>query len=216
MFVHSRGKDFNDLYYLNLEEWYKREWIIIFHQNHSSQKGLTLLWPGVAIWWYGTKSTLTQVMAWCLMAPSHCLNQKYRLTICKIHWLSSDGNFTMIPQPSITKIGLIINHPKFHSDLPGTNELISYLRLAHSARWFLMTGGAQCQVGTSLLRQGSPLSVVVNSWSATSSNSCKISLTIFYNVMWRSTISCPLYANKAFIMNVESPYARNCPNVTKG
>ena len=27
------------------------------------------------IWWSRSGSTLAQVMAWCLMAPSHCLNQ---------------------------------------------------------------------------------------------------------------------------------------------
>ena len=34
-----------------------------------------LLWPGDAIWRHGTRSTLAQVMACCLTAPSHHLNQ---------------------------------------------------------------------------------------------------------------------------------------------
>ena len=33
------------------------------------------LWPGDAIWWHRTRSTLAQVMARCLTAPSHYLNQ---------------------------------------------------------------------------------------------------------------------------------------------
>ena len=33
------------------------------------------LWPGDTIWRHRSGSTLAQVMACCLMAPSHCLNQ---------------------------------------------------------------------------------------------------------------------------------------------
>ena len=33
------------------------------------------LWPSDTIWHHGTWSTLVQVMACCLMAPSHYLNQ---------------------------------------------------------------------------------------------------------------------------------------------
>ena len=33
------------------------------------------LWPSDAIWWQRCESTLAQVMACCLMAPSHYLNQ---------------------------------------------------------------------------------------------------------------------------------------------
>ena len=40
-----------------------------------------------------TGSTLAQVMACCLTAPSHYLNQCW-LIICKIQSHSSDGNFT--------------------------------------------------------------------------------------------------------------------------
>ena len=49
-----------------------------------SQKGIILsgekiclnsLWPSAAIWWQRSQSTMTQVMACCLLAPSHYLNQ---------------------------------------------------------------------------------------------------------------------------------------------
>ena len=33
------------------------------------------LWPSNVIWRQGPRSTLVQVMAWCLTAPSHYLNQ---------------------------------------------------------------------------------------------------------------------------------------------
>ena len=48
------------------------------------------LGPGDAIWRHGTRSTLAQVMASCLMAPSHYLNQ-YWLIIGEVPWHSSQG-----------------------------------------------------------------------------------------------------------------------------
>ena len=51
------------------------------------------LWPSGAIWRYRSGSTLAQVMACCLMAPSHYLNQCW-LIINEVLWHSSEGNFT--------------------------------------------------------------------------------------------------------------------------
>ena len=50
------------------------------------------LWPSDAIWRQGSKSALVQVMACCLTAPSHYLNQCW-LIITKVQWCSSEGNF---------------------------------------------------------------------------------------------------------------------------
>ena len=61
-----------------------------------SQKGpvkkrfLNSLWPGEVIWRHGTRSTLAQIMACCLTAPSHYLNQCW-LIISEVPWLSSQG-----------------------------------------------------------------------------------------------------------------------------
>ena len=44
-------------------------------QKHHTNYILNSLWPGDAIWRHGTRSALAQVMAWCLTAPSHYLNQ---------------------------------------------------------------------------------------------------------------------------------------------
>ena len=62
----------------------KQAWRIwVMNQiNHSS------LWPGDAIWRRGTRSTLAQVMACCLTAPSHYLNQCW-LIIREVPWHSS-------------------------------------------------------------------------------------------------------------------------------
>ena len=43
------------------------------------------LWPNDTIWWQRSGSTLAQVMACCLMATSHYLNQCW-FTISKVHW----------------------------------------------------------------------------------------------------------------------------------
>ena len=51
------------------------------------------LWPSDAIWQQGSRSTLVGVMACCLTAPSHYLNQCW-LIISKIQLHSSNGNFT--------------------------------------------------------------------------------------------------------------------------
>ena len=41
----------------------------------SKPQWVSSLWPGDAVWRHRSGSTLAQVMAWCLMAPSHYLNQ---------------------------------------------------------------------------------------------------------------------------------------------
>ena len=51
------------------------------------------LGPSNAIWWQKTGSTLAQVMACCLTAPSHYLNQCW-LIISEVQWHSYQGNFT--------------------------------------------------------------------------------------------------------------------------
>ena len=55
--------------------------------------------PSDAIWWYRSGSTLAQVMAWCLTAPSHYLNQCWQIISEVIRHLH-EGNFTGTPQTS--------------------------------------------------------------------------------------------------------------------
>ena len=81
------------------------------------------LWPIDAIWRQRSGSTLARVMACCLTAPSHYLNQCW-LIISEVQWHSYWSNFTIdMPQPSITKICMKITCLKFHSNFPGVNEL---------------------------------------------------------------------------------------------
>ena len=51
---------------------------------HGDSSGFNSLWPSETIWWYRSGSTLAQVMACCLTAPSHYLNQCW-LIIGSIH-----------------------------------------------------------------------------------------------------------------------------------
>ena len=53
----------------------------------------------------GSRSTLAQVMACCLTAPSHYLNQCW-LIISKVQWHSSEDNFTKDASGTITEISL--------------------------------------------------------------------------------------------------------------
>ena len=91
-------------------------------------KGLTVfkinsLWPTDAIWWQGSRSTLVQVMACCLMAPSHYLK------IVDLSYLRSSLRAALleISQPSVTKISLKIIFLRFYwvkstsSRFPGIN-----------------------------------------------------------------------------------------------
>ena len=71
------------------------------------------LWPSDSAWRHKSGSTLAQVMACCLTAPSHYLNQCW-LIMSEDLWQSPDGNFTR---------GLKIAYLKFPSNLQGANEL---------------------------------------------------------------------------------------------
>ena len=65
-----------------------------YDQCHTSEAEIiNSLWPSDAIWWQRSGSTLAQVMACCLTAPSHNLNQCW-LIISKLQWHSSECNFT--------------------------------------------------------------------------------------------------------------------------
>ena len=43
------------------------------------------MWPSIAMWRYGSRSTLAQAMAFCLMTPSHYMNQCW-LHISEVSW----------------------------------------------------------------------------------------------------------------------------------
>ena len=60
---------------------------------HDLMSSINSLWPSDAIGRHRIGSTLVQLMACCLTAPSHYLNQWW-LIISKVQWHSSESNFT--------------------------------------------------------------------------------------------------------------------------
>ena len=75
-----------------------------------------------AIWRQRSGSTLAQVMACCLTAPSHYLNQCW-LFIRKVQWYSSEDNFRSDISATNHEVSLKIIYTKFHWNLSGANEL---------------------------------------------------------------------------------------------
>ena len=66
----------------------------MMHWTYSSFALINTLWPSDAIWRQRSGSTLVQVMACFLMAPSQYLNQCW-LIISEVQWHSYCGNFTI-------------------------------------------------------------------------------------------------------------------------
>ena len=104
--------------------WRPKPWDLCFNS----------LWPGDTIWRQRSGSPLAQVMACCLTAPSHYLNQCW-LTISKVEWHSSKGKFTRDTLAIITEIIWKIKYLKWHSNFPGTNELICPSALKFDMLW---------------------------------------------------------------------------------
>ena len=61
--------------------------------HHYPKDGINSLWSSDAICWHLSRSTMAQVMACCLTAPSHYLNQCW-LIISKVQWHLPEGNLT--------------------------------------------------------------------------------------------------------------------------
>ena len=64
--------------------------IITFTRVTLLGKRFNSLWPNDAIWRHRSGSTLAQVMAYCLAAPSHYLNQCWLIISNNIHVLCRD------------------------------------------------------------------------------------------------------------------------------
>ena len=79
--------------------------------------------PSDFIWQHRTLSTLVQVMACCLTAPSHNLNQCW-LIIKGVLWHSPESNFTSAHKLNCNMRSAIL-YLKSKPHLPGHNELNS-------------------------------------------------------------------------------------------
>ena len=82
------------LQYIKITIWW---YAIVIFEGGLASIGMTglvnSLWPSDTIWRHKSGSTLAQVMACCLTAPSHYLNQCW-LVINKVQWHPSESNFT--------------------------------------------------------------------------------------------------------------------------
>ena len=83
---------------------------------------LKSLRPSDDKWRHWTGPTLAQIMARCLMAPSHYLNQCW-LIISKFWQHSFEGNFTGNAQTIYLWYELKITNSRLQMPLPGANEL---------------------------------------------------------------------------------------------
>ena len=118
-----------------IESPYLKIWSLYWNgaqvtRSHSASPGgqwVNLLWPSDAISRHRPGSTLAQVMAWCLTAPSHYLNQCW-LIVSKVQWHSSEGNFTKDTSATNCWISLKYSLFKISFKSPRANEL-KYQRL---------------------------------------------------------------------------------------
>ena len=78
----------------NLSGW-ESEFLVL---STLFSKVINSLWPNDAIWRYRSRSTLAHVMACCLTAPSHYLNQCW-LILSKNQWHSAEGNLIKNSSP---------------------------------------------------------------------------------------------------------------------
>ena len=115
-----------------------REIITVFYETDKAWT----VWHSDTMWRFKSRSTLVQVMACELMAPSHYLNQ-WLFIIGKVQWHSCEGNFGRITSATNHKIRWTITYLNFHSSLPVTNDLthLPWCRIYASVNWVIINSG---------------------------------------------------------------------------
>ena len=86
---------------------------------------INTLWPSDAIWRHRPASTLAKVMAWCLMASSHYLNQRYFL-ISEVLWHSPESNITVRAQVAVNI---------FHHFMSWKLLFLNYCHISEEPKW---------------------------------------------------------------------------------
>ena len=79
---------------LIIQHWFFAIKYVLSLITNNITYGFNSLWPSEAIWHWRSWSTLLQVMACCLTAPSHYMKQRW-IIISKVQRHSSEGNFTI-------------------------------------------------------------------------------------------------------------------------
>ena len=101
------------------------------------------------IWWYRSGSTLAQVMACCLTAPSHYLNQCWFL-MSEVLWHSCEGNFVVNTRSTDkwNEFKKKIVFPELPEHRPGVNEFTASEKCYKTHISILMS----CFVTTSMMQ----------------------------------------------------------------
>ena len=129
-YEHGMVSQLSYLYNMNLYTWedgWSLYWNGLEEPGHqyglnnpsSDTRWANSLWLSHAIWQHRSGSTLAQVMAWCLMAPSHSLIPCW-LPICCIHLSAISQPIPKLPF-GLTSLKIILLNLQPH--LPGSNEL---------------------------------------------------------------------------------------------
>ena len=92
-------------------------------QKSYGVSSVNTLGSGDAIWHHKSGSTLAQIMACCLTAPSHYLNQCW-LILSEVLWHLLERNFTGGALAIILFYVFELNLQQLLPYLPGANELI--------------------------------------------------------------------------------------------
>ena len=81
------------------------------------------LWHNGAIWWHQSGSEFAQVMACCLPATNHYLDQGW-MDLSRDQWHSPEGNSTASTE-ALIQYNEFENYTKLLLHLPGVNELMA-------------------------------------------------------------------------------------------
>ena len=126
MWPDNRNLKFSKRFYTSQTmnfSWYRHSSLTIGDKICLYVSSINSLWPGDAIWRHGTRSTLAQVMACCLTAPSHYLSQCWLIIreVYSIHLgrlSSSEDLKKAINEKRLKMVAL-----KWHPGFPGATEL---------------------------------------------------------------------------------------------
>ena len=95
---HRDGTLFNiHRFFPQIKQHSNQRFSLCDNMNFDERDAFNSLWPCGVIWRKGSRSTLAQVMAWCLTAATHYLNQCW-LMISEMLWHPPDSNFIPSPQ----------------------------------------------------------------------------------------------------------------------
>ena len=101
--------------------YHRSQWVNLLHHHKVVMRQINSLGPSDTMWHWRSWSTLVQVMACCLTAPSHYLNQCW-LIISTVLWHSSEDIMIRRFEVKITFFKITLRSPSGQW-VNGTNQL---------------------------------------------------------------------------------------------